>query len=133
MPIRCHVDPAQRLGTAVLDGRIDVEAFTAAMRALYEHPEWEAGFAALWDGTGITQLLIAPDDLAEIDRTYRDVEPRMGYGRGAFVMPREVAQIIAKLLMRRLANPQRERRLFDRVDEALLWLREASGAGTDAA
>ncbi|MDX1531379.1 MAG: hypothetical protein R3362_07625, partial [Rhodothermales bacterium] len=66
-------------------------------------------------------------------RAYRDVEPRMGYGRGAFVMPREVAQIIAKLLMRRLANPQRERRLFDRVDEALLWLREASGAGTDAA
>ena len=122
MPHACQIDPARRLGTATLAGNVSAAEFARTMEALYGHPRWEPGFRALWDGTGITQLLIAPDDLPVIEASYRRVESSMGRGRAAFVVPYDVAEIIAHLLIHRLRNADRERRTFGDVDEALAWL-----------
>ncbi|MEP0547407.1 MAG: hypothetical protein ABJF88_10785 [Rhodothermales bacterium] len=124
MPFDCRMEPDRRRGILTLRGRVDAVDFIAAMRALYGHPEWQPDFDALWDAGGITQLVIEPADLGPISEGYRNVETRMGSGRAAFVASRDVVHVITQLLLHRLRNPNRERRTFVRLDDAVAWLNE---------
>lgn len=125
MPFVCRVDPAQRLGTVTLDDSIHAAEFVQAMQALYGHASWEPGFSALWDGRRIRRLAIEPSDLENIAARYQEMEAKMGQGRAAFVVPRDVVYVITRLLIHRLHNQARERRIFERLDEAQAWLSSA--------
>jgi hypothetical protein len=124
MPFDCRIEPGQRRGILTLHGRVDAAEFVVAMRTFYGHPEWQPDFDALWDGGGITQLLIEPTDLEPISKGYRNVEDRLGSGRAAFVASRDVVHVITQLLLHRFRNPNRERRTFVHLDDAVAWLEE---------
>ena len=122
MPYSCDIDPRQRRGTVTLDGTVTSAEFVGALQALYGAPAWEPDFSALWDGTRIGELVLSPGDIQPIAAQYRRVQERMGLGRAAFVVPHDVAYTIARLLLHHMPHPTRERRVFERMGEAVAWL-----------
>lgn len=126
MPFECHVDPAAERGTIVVRGVVDIALFLDMMRALYLHPAWKPGFQALWDARDISQLLLSPHDTERVVALMRDLDPQMGNGRAAFVVSREIDYIIARLLIYRGLDSQRERRTFVTIEEAEAWLDEGA-------
>ncbi len=130
MPFDCHVHPDLERGVLMLNGVIDGAVFVQAMDALYRHADWQPGFSALWDARGIRELLIGPEDVARVMEAMTRLEPLMGEGRGAFVVPREIDYVIARLLIHRGASSKRERRTFSRIEAALAWLDEMDAASS---
>lgn len=132
MPFDCHVHPALERGVLTLSGVIDGALFVRAMDAIYRHPDWQPGFSALWDARDIRELLIDPADVASVTNVMTRLEPLMGEGRAAFVVPREIDYAIARLLIHRGASSKRERRTFSSMKEALAWLDEGRVASARA-
>ena len=128
MPFDVHIDRERGLATMRVHGTIDGADIAVATEALYGHPGWRRGLAVLWDGSGIQRLILDPADVAAIEELSRRLEPTTGQGRTAYVLPHEVAEVMARLFFRRLPTPHRERRLFKRVDAALAWLDGPSDA-----
>ena len=127
MPFTARIEASHRLGVATLLGAIDGVDFRNAMRALYEHPAWEPDFNALWDGRGLSVLLLQPEDVEHVLALTVELEARMGTGRAAFVMPQELHRMIAGLIIRRRRPNGRERKVFESMEPALAWL-EVEGA-----
>lgn len=122
MPFLHVIDASRHLGVAGLTGRVDANVFCDAMRAIYTDPAWEAGMQALWDLRFIDQLVISPEDIPQITGvvdSYRDV---LGNGNAAFVAPHEPVHSIARLLVLRTHVPERPRRVFRQISDALEWL-----------
>lgn len=133
MGFTCSIDAEARLGRVEVHGVVDVQVFLGMMETLYRHPHWQPGYAALWDARGITKLLLSPHETERIVAFMRELEPYMGEGRAAFVVPREIDYIIARLLIFRGLHSKRERRAFTSMHEAQAWLDEpASGAARAA-
>ena len=128
MPFDVHIDHERGLATMRVHGTIDGADIAASTEALYGHPDWRRGLAVLWDGSGIQRLILDPADVAAIEERSRRLEPTTGQGRTAYVLPHEVAEVMARLFFRRLPTPHRERQLFERVDAALAWLDGPSNA-----
>lgn len=122
MACTCHIDVDRRLGIVTLYDSVDAKQLLRALGDLYQHPAWRLGFRALWDATGVFQLLVDPDDLALIVRRSEDMRPLIGSGRSAIVVPRETDYVIAKLLIQRVPSAQRERMAFRRLEDAQAWL-----------
>ena len=132
MAITVTLHPDRRLGVALVDGLVTGADFVAAMEALYGHADWAPGFAALWDLTAVHELHIGPDDVAVIVARTRALGGQMGAGRAAFVVPRELDYLIARLITRRAEGDARERRLFATRAEADRWLADAADASAAA-
>lgn len=98
------------------------------MQAVYEAPGWAPGFDALWDARRVSALVMTEQDVHDIVARTQAYMSRMGPGRGAFVLAREVDWMIARLLIHRAASPDRARRMFDTIEAALAWL-DAPEAG----
>ncbi len=122
MPYSCHVDPAARNALVTLSGTVDRADFIGAMETCYRHPGWQPGFTALWNAQGIRQLLLDPTDVEAVVAAMAALEPLMGEGRAAFVVPRDVDYLIARLLIIRGGSTLRERRTFNSLAEAKAWL-----------
>jgi hypothetical protein len=122
LPYSCTISPQQRRGIVRLTGTIQGTTFMEAMEALYRSPEWQPGFDALWDARGVTELLLDERDVKAIVALMLDLTARMGPGRAAFVIARELDWMIARLLIYRTRVPSRERRTFETMEEALAWL-----------
>jgi len=122
MAYRIEIDPEERRGVGVLYAGVTGEEFAEAMRALYEHPDWQPGFDAVWDLTDVRELVIDQPGVETIIAATLACRPRMGLGRAAFVVPHEMHHTIAALLIHRTREPGRERRLFERRAAADAWL-----------
>lgn len=122
MPAVCTVLPPRRLGVVVLHGALDGPQFVAAMEALYEDPAWEPGFSALWDARRVRKLALDPEDVQALGRRIEALAERMGGGRAAFVVPDEFHRMIAVLIVRKAPRADRDRRMFEHLDDALAWL-----------
>ena len=123
MPYDCQIDTTRMLGLTRLSGVVRGHDFIRAMEELYHHPDWRPGLPALWDARTIEQLLIDPSDVQHIVATLQTLEPLIGGGRAAFVVPRDIDYMMARLLIYKGTNPVRERRTFSHVEPALEWLR----------
>lgn len=122
MPFLHVIDPSRRLGVAGLTGRVDADIFCSAMHAMYTDSAWAPGMRALWDLRYIDPLVITPKDvppIIEVVDSYRDV---LGDGNAAFVAPHEPVHSIANLLVLRTHVPERQRRVFRQISDALTWL-----------
>ncbi len=126
MPCICQIDESARLGTLKLSGRIAIDDLTQALTELYTHPRWQPDYLSLWDARGITELIISPNDVEAFLIQSAPLRSRIGPGRTAIVAPRDLDNITARLFMHRTAHPQRERKVFIRMEPALEWLLEAS-------
>lgn len=124
MAFTIEVDPDERLGTVVITGVVDAPLILGAIEGLVDHPAWAPGFAALWDFRQTDRVSFDIEDLDRVTGRTRDLGGRIGTGRGAFVLHRELDQDIAAIIFRRVRSEGRERRTFNHVDHALAWLRE---------
>ena len=122
MPVSCRIDPASRTAEVNLSGIVTRDDFVQAMETCYRHPKWQAGFTALWDAREIRQLILSPADVEAIVASMAALEPFMGEGRTAFVVPRDIDSLVARLLIRRGEGSKRERRTFTDLASAQAWL-----------
>lgn len=120
----CEVDVQRSLGLIKLSGSTDDQDLVAAMRKLYENGEWDPKFNTLWDCTDITELIIGQDGLREIVDVTNQLQPRIGPGKVAFVVRRQIDEMMAKILIQMTKTHERDRRLFHRCSDALEWLLE---------
>lgn len=116
------IAPSRHLGVAGLTGRVDAQVYADAMRSLYGDADWQPGMKALWDLRYVDELIVTPDDLPGMVELVDALRERLGDGRAAFVAPHEPVHSIASLLLLRTRVPERERRVFRQIDDALVWL-----------
>ena len=122
MPFLHVIDLSRRLGVAGLTGRVDADIFCDSMHAMYTDPDWEPGMQALWDLRYIDPLVITPDDIPQIMQVVDSFRETLGNGNAAFVAPHEPVHSVARLLVLRTHVPERQRRVFRQISDALAWL-----------
>jgi hypothetical protein len=122
MAYRFTVDPDARRALVTLSGDVTGAEFIAAMDALYLSPAWVPGYDALWDLTPVRALVLDLEDVAAIAGRTRELAPRMGGGRAAFVVPNELHQGAAALTIHLTRGGDRTRRLFGTLRDGADWL-----------
>jgi hypothetical protein len=122
MPVLHVIDASRQLGVAGLTGRVDAGIFCDAMRAMYTDPDWEPGMRALWDLRYIDPLVVTPEDVPKMTQVVDSLRAVLGNGNAAFVAPHEPVHSIANLLVLRTHVPERQRRVFRQISDALTWL-----------
>jgi len=118
------VDAARQIGTIRLTGTVRAEEVLEAAAELYNDPAWRAGYGILWDGTGLTVLVVHPSDVEQFVAFAAAYRHDIGPGRTAWVFAREMDNLVAGHLFSQLKQPNRERQGFADVDEALAWLQK---------
>jgi len=116
------IDQGRKLAVAGLTGRVDACVFSDALYDLYADGDWSAGMKSLWDLRYVDELVIAPDDIPGIVDVVNSLRDKLGDGRAAFVAPHEPVHSIARLILLRTRVPERERRVFRQIGDALDWL-----------
>lgn len=134
MAYSVRIDAPARRGLVALSGTVRGDDLVGAITGLYGHEDWEPAFDTLWDATGITELILDPVDLQRVMEAAGPYVQRLGTGRSALVVARDVDVAIAKLILHRQKGDasQRDRRLFERLEEAIAWL-DKSNANSEAA
>jgi len=72
------IDHSRRFARVTLSGPVHGHEIAATMEALYQDPNWVAGFAILWDAMELTELLLDRPDLplfVEIQKKYVAAHP----------------------------------------------------------
>ncbi|HHP7237708.1 MAG TPA: hypothetical protein ACFCU0_04675 [Longibacter sp.] len=116
------IDRGRTLAVAGLTGRVDASVFSDAMYDLYSDDEWSEGMKSLWDLRYVDELVISPDDIPAMVNVVGSLREKLGDGRAAFVAPHEPVHSIARLILLRTRVPERERRVFRQINDALDWL-----------
>ena len=116
------VAPERRLAVIWLDGSVATDDIVAGLSALVARPAWEPAFDLVWDGRGIEMLLVDEAGLDAISTLTDAIRERLGTGRSAVVVRRDIDRAIAKLIRFRGRERKREFRVFDALDEALAWI-----------
>lgn len=122
MPFRCEVFPEHRLGRVELSGQIHGEEVLEAIRALLYHVDWQPGFSDLWDARAITLLVLDPRHSQEILSIANTHQARIGGGKSATVVTRQLDFEMVLLFIRRVEHAARDFRVFRDLEEALTWL-----------
>lgn len=124
MAYSCAVDKNRALGIIELSRSVDDDQVVKAIHALYESDSWDPRFNTLWDCTGISHLVIGRKGLQEIVAATERLQPRMGAGKAAFVVRRQLDETMTKIILHMTRTTERERRLFRSRQDALEWLFE---------
>ena len=124
MAYTCAVKRRRALGVITLSGSVDDNELVEAMRDLYSSEGWSRGFNILWDGTEIAELVIDQPGLDQIVEETGEFQTRIGPGKSAFVVRRQLDESMTKIILRMTRTPERERRLFRKTKDALDWLSE---------
>lgn len=127
-----QIDPSARLGIVTFSGIVDGRDLMDSIAALYGHADWEPDFDMLWDASALSQLIIDPDDIQRISAQSKEHAHQVGPGRTAIVVTRDIDFAINRLMLYRQGPRPRERRVFERVAEAMVWLRGEDAAGEAA-
>lgn len=115
MPFRYYIDVAERLVLAEKSGRFDGAALVESVRTLHADPAWRDDFDVIWDLSGLTGLIVMPEDLPPLVAVH--AEHSCGYD--ALVVTRQADVAIAQLyayLARRAGKPTG---VYESLDEAL--------------
>lgn len=104
-----------------LRGRIDGVHLRGLIGTVLTSDQWEPGHSTLWDGRGIAELVISPEDLSEIGQLATKLSDRRGTGKTAVVTIRDIDLMIAELLQHTITffGPFR---IFHRLRDAAHWL-----------
>lgn len=105
-----------------LSGSVADSDLMEAMKALYESEGWSRELNILWDGTAIAELVIGRKGLEQIVEVTGDFQNRIGSGKSAFVVRRQLDESMAKIILHMTKTTTRERRLFRSREDALEWL-----------
>ncbi len=122
MPVSIVFDLHRRHATVAHTGAVEGRDLADAVDLLYTSAQWQTGLNVLWDGTGITALVVEPGDVAGLVDAHERHEAVAAGSRNALLAVRADDRLIAELfvtLSRRLTAPYR---LFTDRNEALAWL-----------
>ena len=122
MSYQCQILPEHQLGHLCFSGELRATTFIEGLQTLYGDVAWRPGFSALWDFSLITSLLVLPDDMDDMVEAVHAISSRMGHGRAVFIVSRVLDEEIAKLLLARTRNPERQRHICYTHAAALAWL-----------
>ncbi len=115
------INTSQRLAVIRLIGAVNTRTIYRAAQELIGHPRWSPGFALIWDGRKVTQLVASPDETNHLIQQMRDLAPLLGDGRSACVTGREIDTLFVHLLIHRLRNERGQRRVFAHLAPAIQW------------
>ena len=122
MPCQSHVDPALRLGMVRATGVVTGADIARANESLYADPHWGEGFDEFWDCAQIQEFVVRPEEMAAIAEMEIDEAERIGPGRVALVMTREVVQMIGYLYRRLVEEAGRPVEVVQSLEEGARWL-----------
>ncbi|HET6566345.1 MAG TPA: hypothetical protein VFG50_00160 [Rhodothermales bacterium] len=128
MPFRIYASPHLRLMVVTFHGTVTAQEISTAFQNVPDTEGWEPGFDTFWDCRKIDKLEFEPSCLAPVTEVGKAATRKYGPGRGAIVTPRELDRDIAQLLLIRMQDGLRERRLFSDLDAAATWLGLDPGA-----
>ncbi len=122
MPCSYHIDARRKLALIIVEGVVVGADLVEVVSSLVADPVWQSGYSELWDGRCIQSLTVDLPSLDRITRTVKKIRRKLGPGRAALVVHREVDFLIARLLAYTLRSRIREIRVFLTMEEAREWL-----------
>lgn len=99
------------------------------VRCVAEHPAWETGYDMYWDVRGTSELVLLPEDLKAFATVSVDVGRKIGPGRTAVVVSRQLDESIARLLVHIAKIPRRKRGVFWSIEDAIAFLGKSLPSG----
>ena len=118
-----RIYPEHSLGVARLQGSVTVDSLSSGITGLYSDERWQRGYATLWDLSGITELILSPDDMTEILALLRGLGDVRGGGLVAFVVGRELDwEVFSLFVYKDSPVSKRASGMFWEMQEALAWL-----------
>ena len=117
-----RIDGEQRLALVTVSGSISGTQLARLTRTLYEEPAWEAGYDAIWDFTGITELLLEKNDitdLIDVDQEYAHISAG---GRDVFIVSRDLDYAMGRIHSAFARKGPRESHVCRSMDEAFALL-----------
>ena len=121
-----RVDKSRRLAIHTVDGELSMNAVLAAMRSLYDDPEFERDFGVVWDLSG-NDLAISLREIIYLDRQIVEfANQNRPDGRVAWVPATGFGAGIIKTLYREHPWAQ-EWQTFTSLDEAIAWASASPG------
>jgi len=115
------IDRAARRAVATVTATVHGHELAAMMESVFRDPDWQAGFDVVWDGSGVTELLLEPDDIPKLVRVqahYAAVRPGREIVFVTRSLDRAMAQIYA-VRMKALGHPVHVCRTQAEVDHVL--------------
>ena len=122
MPCLTHVDPALRMGMVRAIGYVSGADLARANEALYSDPAWVPGFDEFWDCSGIVEFDVSPEEMRAIADMEVSGQDRIGPGRVALVMTREVVQMVGILYRAMVTEAARPVEIVLSLEAGAAWL-----------
>jgi hypothetical protein len=120
-------DAARRVVIVTALGRVTGHQIADTLQAVYNDPNWQSGYDVIWDGSGITELVMEPPDIPALVALQRDLAPRAGQGRDVIIAHRAIDDMMAQIYIM-AARSVRPAQLARSLSEAFRIL--ASGRDT---
>jgi len=117
------IDPVARLGAVAFYGDVMGPELVAAIEALFGDEGWEPGFDALWDGRGVANLIVGPEDIDAVVAANDRLLDRIGEGH-AVILTTGAEEYASAFMIRRQLGPTtgKQIRLADNLLEAMALL-----------
>ena len=122
MPCVTTVSSDLRVGMVRASGYVTGKDLLHANEALYSDPAWRPGFDEFWDCTDIAEFDVDPGEMKAIVAMEMDNQDRIGTGRVALVMTREVVQMVGYLYRRLVAEAERPVAIVRTLEAGADWL-----------
>jgi hypothetical protein len=103
-------------------GRFTEEAFIELCRAVYDDPDRQPHYSAIWDARGIDELVMDADVIPMYKRFLRENAHRVTQGQVAIVSDRELATTFASMLIEVGRSRVGAFELFETLDAAARWI-----------
>lgn len=120
MPFEYQISTDENLVTIHVFGRLSDEDVLGALEALRTDPNYRRDMHRLWDWQEVKEHVFELNQMPEIDAAVSAVSRS---GRTAFVVTREVGEIVAQYF--RLYVKWRPIKVFWSIEEARVWLLSA--------
>lgn len=121
--IKVDVFPEWQTAVVHLSGMVTTSDVLHTTMALLDHPDWQPGFSEVWHALEVTSTVVDLDEVRAALLVDQSLQDRVGDGRVAGVVRREMDHIVGKLykaLSRSLSR--REYEVFWKLEDALRWL-----------
>ena len=123
MGVTVHVNSENRIGLIRQTGRVELPDLLESVQRLLTTLDWLPGYDIVWDCRQVTELVIGHEAASYMVAALRDIQPLIGDGRSAIVVPADIAPLFERMmLLERQPDSLRERRVFQTVGAAMRWL-----------
>ena len=113
--ITTRIDKEVGIAFIALGGEVTAADVIGAAHALHDRPDWDAHYDVIWDGRGVTSLVIDHDDVLGMV----DAKVERSVGKEVTIAVREIDHVMASLCALLLRVRGREAVVVASLEEAL--------------